>query len=507
MNVYSKYLKYKNKYVDFKNNLNFSQYIRQSGGSVGGVTSSKSIPELVLEIHKKNATLTGNKFVITTAGGGYSGGYFVMSQFGASSTVLELNGPYARESSLEFLKEPALDKFADFAAANKFAIASLKRSRDLITMTKKEIKDLETLDYCYGVGIASSLVSKDYKKGFHQCNIVLLSNRTKFTIQIQFKKNLQSEPHFRSRTEEDNICGNILVIAMALVCGIINKNEFDNLIQSKSDLKLEESQKESSENHLKYGEITGSREDSSNSDRFIFNIVKVNEPIHRLLTEDDNEKVNSVLCIQKNEGFKYIINPPLESLGKYLEFGKSNIIMLPGSFNPLHQGHINLLEEAATKSKSQGLYELAVINVDKPPLKIDEIMRRLEIFASTKEPIIITNTPRYIDKAKLFPGVSYVIGVDTAIRIVDPIYTEGNKFKMIESIYEIVRNGTRFYVIPRNFDSANIPGKYGLVKKPNGLVTLEDDIIHFIPDLFKEYFISLPNNPDSSNISSSQLRA
>jgi len=468
------------------------------------------LPKLVSQIHEKNGSPTGNKFVITTAGGGYSGGYFVMSQFGASNTILELNGPYAREASKEFVEEPDLEKFADLPAANKFAIASLKRSRELITMTKTEIKDLETLDYCYGIGIASSLVSKDYKKGFHQCNIVLLSNKTKFTIQIQFKKGLPFEKgteskHFRTRTEEDNICGNVLVIAMALVCGIINKETFNELIESTSGLTFE-NVKFTTNEQLKYGDITGAREDPSNSDRFIFNVVKVNEPIERLLNEDDNEKVNSVLCIQKEGVFKYIINPPLESLGKYSESGKSNITMLSGSFNPLHAGHTALLKDTMTLSKSKGLYELAVFNVDKKSLSIDDIVKRIDQFKTAEEQIIITNTPRYIDKAKLFPSISYAIGVDTAIRIVDPVYTNNNSSEMIATIFEIVRNGTKFYVANRNFDSAGIDSKYGLIKKPNGLVTLDDDIRKFIPEFFNEYFVAMDGNEDYFGLSSRQLR-
>ena len=491
MNLHEKYSKYKIKYNNLKK-------------MIGG-----NLSDLVSKIHEKNGTSTGNKFVITTAGGGYSGGYFIMSQFGASSTVLELNGPYAREASKEFVKEPMLEKFADLPAANKFAITSLKRSRDLITMTKTEIAELESLDYCYGIGIASSLVSKDYKKGFHQCNLVLLSNKSKYTIQIQFKKGVSFEKgtvskHFRTRTEEDNICGNVLVIAMALVCGIINKETFDELIESTSGLTFENAKFTTTE-QLKYGDITGARDDPSNNDRFIFNIVKVNEPIYRLLNEDDNEKVNSVLCIQKEGDFKYIINPPIESLGKYLEGEKSNITMLPGSFNPLHPGHTNVLKESMRIGNSKGLYELAVFNVDKSPLSIDTILQRLEPFKIVSEAIIITNTPRYIDKAVLFPGVSYAIGVDTAIRIFDPIYSDNNPSKMIADIFEIVRKGTRFFVKTRNFDTAGINPKYRLIKKLDGLVKLED-IRHFIPPFLNEYFIELAVNNEYASLSSSELR-
>ena len=258
MSLYDKYSKYKSKYIYLKT---------MTGDSLKTMTGG-NLSNLVVDMHVENSKSTGKKFVITTAGGGYSAGYYVMSQVGASNTVLELNGPYAREASKEFLKKPDLEKFADLPAANEFAITSLKRSRDLITMTKNEITELDTLDNCYGIGIASSLVSKDYKRGFHQCNMVVLSNNSKYTIQIQFKKGTTSK-HLRTRTEEDNICGNILVIVMAFVCGIINKDRFDNLIKDNSGLNFE-TPIITSETQLKYGDITNARDDESLFDKFIF---------------------------------------------------------------------------------------------------------------------------------------------------------------------------------------------------------------------------------------------
>jgi hypothetical protein len=488
----SSYDKYKTKYNNLK---------KMTGGSLSN---------LVVDMHVENSKSTGKKFVITTAGGGYSAGYYVMSQVGASNTVLELNGPYAREASKEFLKKPDLEKFADLPAANDFAITSLKRSRDLITMTKNEITQLDTLDHCYGIGIASSLVSKDYKRGFHQCNMVVLSNNTKYTIQIQFKKGPPFEKgttskHLRTRTEEDNICGNILVIIMGFVCGIINKDRFDNLIKDNSGLNFE-TPIITSEIQLKYGDITSARDDESLFDKFIFNIIPVNTPINRLLKEDDNEKVNSVLCISKDREFKYIINAPIHNLGKYLESTKPTIVSLPGSFNPLHNAHSGVLNDSISKVENgKGIYDLSVFNADKGSISIDTILQRLEPFKTTIHPIMITNAPRFIDKARLFPGISYVIGIDTAIRLVDPVYTDGNLNKMMSTLFEIFSNGTKFFVNPRNFDSAGINPKYGLVKQSNGIVTLED-INHFIPPFFREYFIGLDIKSEYTGISSSEIR-
>jgi hypothetical protein len=510
MSLYDKYSKYKSKYIYLKT-MTGDSLKTMTGDSLKTMTGDSlktmtggNLSNLVVDMHVENSKSTGKKFVITTAGGGYSAGYYVMSQVGASNTVLELNGPYAREASKEFLKKPDLEKFADLPAANEFAITSLKRSRDLITMTKNEITELDTLDNCYGIGIASSLVSKDYKRGFHQCNMVVLSNNSKYTIQIQFKKGTTSK-HLRTRTEEDNICGNILVIVMAFVCGIINKDRFDNLIKDNSGLNFE-TPIITSETQLKYGDITNARDDESLFDKFIFNLIPVNTPINRLLKEDDNEKVNSVLCISKDREFKYIINAPIHNLGKYLESTKPTIVSLPGSFNPLHNAHSGVLNDSIAKvNNGKGIYDLSVFNVDKGSISIDTILERLEQFKTTIHPIMITNAPRFIDKARLFPGISYVIGIDTAIRLIDPVYTDGNLNKMMSTLFEIFSNGTKFFVNPINFDTAGINPKYGLVKQSNGIVTLED-INHFIPSFFREYFIGLDIKPEYASVSSSEIR-
>ncbi|CAI8038541.1 NADH-quinone oxidoreductase subunit C 2 [Geodia barretti] len=51
--------------------------------------------------------------------------------------------------------------------------------------------------------------------------------------------------------------------------------------------------------------------------------------------------------------------------------------VLPGSFNPLHLGHEQMAAIAGQITGLEVVYELAVLNVDKPPLEEEEIVRRL----------------------------------------------------------------------------------------------------------------------------------
>jgi hypothetical protein len=88
-------------------------------------------------------------------------------------------------------------------------------------------------------------------------------------------------------------------------------------------------------------------------------------------------------------------------------------LLFPGSFNPLHEGHV-LLARVAEELRQQPLtFEISVTNVDKPPLARETVRHRLTQFA-LKWPVELTRAPSFVQKALLFPGTTFVIGADTA---------------------------------------------------------------------------------------------
>ena len=123
-------------------------------------------------------------------------------------------------------------------------------------------------------------------------------------------------------------------------------------------------------------------------------------------------------------------------------------VLLPGSFNPLHQGHRAMAQAAMTHLGKPIAFEISAFNVDKPPLARDNLLTRLAQFAGSW-PIYLTNAPTFIEKARLFSNTIFVVGFDTAERIIAPRYYEGSRAKMLAAFDEMLALGCQFLVAGR----------------------------------------------------------
>lgn len=94
-------------------------------------------------------------------------------------------------------------------------------------------------------------------------------------------------------------------------------------------------------------------------------------------------------------------------------------VLLSGSFNPLHDGHLKLAQVATELTGHPVAFELPAINADKPALAAASVIRRLAQFAG-RYPVYVSRAPNFIDKARFFPGTTFVVGFDTATRILQP---------------------------------------------------------------------------------------
>ena len=93
-------------------------------------------------------------------------------------------------------------------------------------------------------------------------------------------------------------------------------------------------------------------------------------------------------------------------------------------------------------------FELTLSHPEKPPLDYLSIRSRLRPFAGSAARVYLTDAPTYLEKARLFPACTFVVGHDTALRIVDPRFYAGPEGRDA-SLDEMERLGSRFLVFGR----------------------------------------------------------
>ncbi len=165
-------------------------------------------------------------------------------------------------------------------------------------------------------------------------------------------------------------------------------------------------------------------------------------------------------------------------------------VLLPGSFNPVHAGHVLLARVAEELRQQPSAFEISVTNVDKPPLAGETVRHRLAQFA-WKSPVEVTRAPTFVDKSRLFPSTTFVIGADTAERLVAPKYYGDDEVRMHVALEEIANSGSSFLVAVR-IDSA-------------GRVRTLNDIP--VPRRYADLFTEIPEHRFRFDTSSSEVRA
>jgi len=240
-----------------------------------------------------------------------------------------------------------------------------------------------------GIGVTASLDTNRFKRSRNQFYMVAKSDEKLLGYSVIFNKG------FRDRNSEDKITSKAILALMYEVVGLKNHIEMDLYEEDK---------------FIRYSKL-------------------------EFMTQE---------LFQGKKDYIFVDRSGLASY--YLDFSG---ILIPGSFNPLHHGHIGMMKSGLKVLKdSQVLFELSISNVDKPDLDKKELMRRIKQFKGLSG-IIITRSPKFVEKSRLFPGCKFIVGIDTMERIVDQKYYQSEE-DLSDSISELKRLGIQFLVVGRS---------------------------------------------------------
>ena len=308
---------------------------------------------------------------------------------GAGAVAWLLCVPGGSRTVLEAVVPYAEEALCEFLGRRPDSFRSVATSRDMAIRAQQRARWLAPGVPTAGVGCTASLHSDRPKRGDHRFHVSVHTGLRTLTHSLTLVKEA------RDREGEEQILDRVLLNVLAKVIGA----------PGRLDVPL----------------LPG--------EEIVAETSTENEPLSRFLAGE-------TLALH------------VETDGRMRPDAPKPSLLLPGAFNPLHAGHLGLAKIASQAVGAPAAFDLSVLNADKPPLADEEVRRRLAQFA-WRAPVWLTRAPTYVEKAELFPGCTFVVGADTAGRVVQPRFYHDSEERMAEALGRIRAAGCRFLVAGR----------------------------------------------------------
>lgn len=371
-----------------------------------------------------------NVFSLYMTGGGMNAISLLTNHGGASKSLLEAYIPYLKQSLDEFL-----DSKIEHACCEETSILMAKKGYqrvcELFLTSTQSFHQLNDVNM-FAVSCAAALATTRSKLGDHKCYVSIATESVVKTYHCIFNKNI------RSRYEEDMIVSRLIILAIADQCNISLIREY--LLSNRlNDTVIQQSVESLSQ---------------ENESAITSEIIQENDySIRNKLDYLYKDHYDYLLFIEKNGKLK---SPVAPKPGTLLDIDKTILaphdlnsftclsdIKLPchtliysGSFNPLHEGHIQLIIAALQTQYNWSpncgrinnlvVFEISAVNADKPSLTENEVVRRLMQFQYlssnpneesllskynlTNIAISISSKPLFLQKSMIYKECTFLIG-------------------------------------------------------------------------------------------------
>lgn len=453
-----------------------------------------------------------NVFSVTVTGGGSAVLADLFTVAGSSNSLMHAAVPYSHAALSELLagehhEHSATHKHAcSKETAILMAKAVFKQTVTQLLTDNKVQFDILSETNIFGVGCTATLVSSRPRRGLHRCLVSSFSNHNILrTWEVCFRKGA------RTRREEDYACGRVVLDCIATSCAIPALS------------------------HPYLAPARASNSTAAGEEVEVEEVLDVFNPDVEVevVIEKETSTLDSAfddLFSAKTGMLMFVRKPPSSRSDSDDVFGQFTLLedvvlpqhspcfVYPGSFNPLHAGHI-ALAAAAMQFKSSSatdgddgmnaplVFEISALNADKPPLSKEEILRRVSQFAKgsvldtalrgagiTNVAICVTSRPYFQDKAALFPGCRFILGADTLSRLFLPKYYGHSRDNMLAALAHITQGLRCSFVVGGRKDDS------GFCDLDSVLATVE------LPDCVREKLFGLTDEQFRFDISSTEIR-